>query len=420
LSPTSTQNHSFTTDLRADENFYVSWTTLDTKIQFTYDCQVAGWVGIGFDKSSTIHRSTDTYLSWVLSSGQGVVLNGYSDTRSQPITDDIQIATVTYASVIQNRLQLTFERPLFSNQSTDYSFIPDEWILMGWAYHPTANPNILPNDTSITSIQLVTHTARGAVYKNIYTGETQAHKQPLTPSTYYLLLMCAGFIGFATFQRLKCTIPLKWLKEKNKYFTKHSNVECLSIIGILILNGLCITLGIQDHFTNAQVWGLMSTANSLIVAIPATRNSVLTWLSGIPVDQTLMYHRWLGRITIIEAIVHFGYSIRLPEQFVGQSLYGILALACAWSIGITSIQWLRRNAFNFFFTMHHVFILYYVLGSLHSPVFFNLTLAGIGLYILDLFIRMSRGLFPRKIIYAEQIHSRLFKIQFPKPPFCST
>lgn len=58
---------------RGDDNFYVSWRKEDKLIFFTYDCQVSGWVGIGFDKAQRIHQSTDTYISWVLSSGAGVV-----------------------------------------------------------------------------------------------------------------------------------------------------------------------------------------------------------------------------------------------------------------------------------------------------------------------------------------------------------
>jgi predicted ferric reductase len=408
------KNNSDSFSLTGDDNFYVTWKTTTSNIQFTYDCKVSGWVGIGFDKSSTIHRSTDTYISWVMTSGQGVVLNGYSDRKTQPINDNEQIANVLNASLVNNRLQLTFERPLQSTQSTDYSFTPGEWILMGWAYHPTDNPNTWPN----SSITFLTHTARGSIYTNIYTGESKSQTTPFLPSTYYLLIMFAGFICFATFQRLKCNLTLKWFKEKSRLYPNYSNIECLIIGTIVCLNGLCIGLGIADQFTQLQIWGYMSTANSLIVAIPATRNSILTLISGISVDQTIMYHRWLGRLTILEACVHFGCAV--STTFSTQSLYGLIALVCGLTIGLTSIHWLRRNVFNFFFSMHHLFIVYYVMGSLHTPIFFKLTILGITLYLLDLILRLFRGLFPTKIIYSEQVHRRVIKVRFSKPPFCST
>jgi predicted ferric reductase len=415
LSPSNTSIEYF---LKGDDNFYVSWTTSESLIHFTYDCTLTGWVGIGFERSqsnSRIHQSTDTYISWILSSGQGIVQNGYSSTQTNPEIDDHQLATVTNASQINGRFQLSFQRPLIATSFTDYSFLPNEWVLMGWAYHSSANPNVAFNETTVNNLPI--HTARGSVYKNIYTGETIQPVLKSLPSTYYLWTMFVLFICFSVFRRLK--LNYHWLHSKSPY-SNCSNAQFFNAIGIIVINILYTTIGVFNGFTQSEIWGYMSTANSMLVAIPATRNSVLSWISGAPVDQTIMYHRWLGRITIIQACVHFGCSVHLPNTFPYQNLFGTLALVSILTIGITSIKWLRRNAFNFFFGTHHLFIAYYILGSLHTPKFFTLTLLGICLYTLDLVIRLFRGLLPRKILYSEQVHHNLIKVRFPKPFICTS
>ncbi len=57
----------------------------------------------------------------------------------------------------------------------------------------------------------------------------------------------------------------------------------------------------KDYMRN---FGDLVSANALLVTLPATRNSVLVYLLGIPFDKTIMYHRWLGRWTFILLCVH--------------------------------------------------------------------------------------------------------------------
>lgn len=428
LVPTNSPSFSITTYLQGDENFYVSWTIHQNNIQFNYDCKVTGWVGIGFDRGSKIHQSSDTYISWILSSGTGVIHDGYSTSETQPQTDIIQSAIVLNASQIGDRFQLSFQRSLRTNDSQDIGLDTLDSLLMGWAYHPFSNPNTL----DIERARISTHTKRGSKWVNLYTGETKEKTEPFRPSVYYLSVVLCIFCLF-TFTRIRKHLDTQspdgfyrgsqfepyihtrvWLESRIPVLNI-SKIDMLVAIIILALNIGTIFLGTRLGFSQSQVWGDLCAANSLLVAIPATRNSIITWMVKVPFDQTIMYHRWLGRITAIQAIVHFATSIDQSYfEWNATNNHGFVAIICLAIIIATSIEHFRREMFNFFFYSHHILFVYYTFGSLHSKSFFRYTCIAIGIYGLDRLIRLFRGIYPRKILHAERLTDRVLKVRFPK------
>jgi predicted ferric reductase len=154
----------------------------------------------------------------------------------------------------------------------------------------------------------------------------------------------------------------------------------------------------------AKLWGYLASANSLLVALPATRNSVLVWFLGFPFDKTIMFHRWLGRLILLQATIHFAhYPISVAQNYVNnQWYYGLGAWIALSLIFLTSIEWIRRRYFNFFFGSHFVFFAFYILGALHSAKsFLNLAYASAAIYGLDRLIRFAWGMFPNKTVNLE-------------------
>jgi len=427
-SPTPNNPISF---LQPDERFYVSWVIKDSKIEFNYDCKVDGWVGIGFDLGKKIHQSTDTYISWILSSGTGVIQDGYSMSKTQPEVDSKQSAVVLNASRIQNRFKLSFERLLDTGDSQDLLLY--DWLLMGWAYHPTSNPNT-PN---ITLANIPVHTQRGSVWVNLHTGESKENIEPLLPSIYYLMTVLGIFCIFGLFQARKRLQHNRFDGfYKGSQFEPYiqtrvwfdSRIPLLNIsrtdlfigIIILLLNIASIVLGTTLGFSQSQVWGDMCAANSLLVAIPVTRNSFITWMTKIPFDQTITYHRWLGRLTILQGLVHFACSIDQSDfTWTLNNYNGFISVICLGIIAFTSIEHIRRKMFNLFFYSHHVLIIYYIFGSLHSESFFRYACIAISIYGLDRLIRLFRGIYPRKVIHAEKLSDRILKVRFSKSKYYS-
>jgi predicted ferric reductase len=56
-------------------------------------------------------------------------------------------------------------------------------------------------------------------------------------------------------------------------------------------------------------WGSLAACNTMLLIIPATRNSILTWFLGLPFDHVVIYHRWLARFTLLCVLIHFCFYL---------------------------------------------------------------------------------------------------------------
>eukprot|EP00475_Leptophrys_vorax_P013298 TRINITY_DN1967_c0_g1_i1.p1 TRINITY_DN1967_c0_g1~~TRINITY_DN1967_c0_g1_i1.p1 ORF type:complete len:1315 (+),score=276.51 TRINITY_DN1967_c0_g1_i1:28-3945(+) len=169
----------------------------------------------------------------------------------------------------------------------------------------------------------------------------------------------------------------------------------------------------DPKFDQYVVWGYMCTANSLLVALPATRNSMLVWVLGVPFDVAITYHRWIGRVAIAQGIAHFITSISFFATGLPKYNYGLGAVIAMMLLFLTSIAPLRRKTFNIFFAAHHVFIAFYVLGSFHSTIFYYYTLAAAAVYGFDRLLRIIWGAYPVKA-QVKLLPGNVAKIIFPK------
>jgi len=183
----------------------------------------------------------------------------------------------------------------------------------------------------------------------------------------------------------------------------------------LVINILFVALWKPTILVPGLVWGYLATANALFVALPATRNSVMVWLLGIPFDKTIMYHRWLGRLVFLQATVHWYFYPYAVRAIYGRKWdYGLAAWVCMAIILATSFGWLRRKHFNFFFNSHFTFFAFYILGAFHSNIsFVYFAYAAAFFYGLDRIIRMFWGAFPTKTVKLEVI-SGAVRVVFKK------
>jgi len=59
----------------------------------------------------------------------------------------------------------------------------------------------------------------------------------------------------------------------------------------------------------ATTFGYMATTSSLLLVLPATRNSLLGLLLGIEFDEAILFHRWISRWTLLLLVFHGGLYI---------------------------------------------------------------------------------------------------------------
>uniref|UniRef100_K3WXH5 FAD-binding FR-type domain-containing protein n=1 Tax=Globisporangium ultimum (strain ATCC 200006 / CBS 805.95 / DAOM BR144) TaxID=431595 RepID=K3WXH5_GLOUD len=141
----------------------------------------------------------------------------------------------------------------------------------------------------------------------------------------------------------------------------------------------------------AVTLGFNCIYNMVFLFLPATRNSAWMEFLNISYANAVKYHRWLGIVTVLTALAHcvafywmwfregtwrkealpcFDCSIKSqPGKQVWMNVFGQLALLCFLAIGITSIPWVRRNTYNLFYYVHHLFFLAVVFAVIHwAPI----------------------------------------------------
>jgi hypothetical protein len=106
--------------------------------------------------------------------------------------------------------------------------------------------------------------------------------------------------------------------------TLPSRFHSLLILGMLALNfGLClVNVPYQNRDSTAKAirksTGTVATANFIPLVLMAGRNNPLIRALRIPFDTWMLLHRWLGRIVVIESLVHtmtWGISYAKAENW---------------------------------------------------------------------------------------------------------
>lgn len=105
-------------------------------------------------------------------------------------------------------------------------------------------------------------------------------------------------------------------------------------------------------YLQLAAFGSLAAANSLLVAIPATRNSLLAMTLGIPFDKTIMFHRWLGRFVILLVTIHMVWELTLwgmssvelmaEQLLILSNIWGLAGWAVGIFILVTSMEYFRR------------------------------------------------------------------------------
>lgn len=166
-----------------------------------------------------------------------------------------------------------------------------------------------------------------------------------------------------------------------------------------------------------------------VLFVPVARGSPILRLIDVPFEQAVKYHRWFGYLTVLLVSIHGStfviylgtvHQLHLLRtwQFNGDTnLAGVLAGTTVMIIGITSIPYIRSRYFNAFFTMHHLYILFFILYVFH--VDWNHTGQSMGpifLFFIDRFLRMVQSRRQVKGVTARILPSGLVEVKIPKHP----
>lgn len=181
--------------------------------------------------------------------------------------------------------------------------------------------------------------------------------------------------------------------------------------------------------------GIISFANFPAIWLFGMRNNVAMWLTGWDFGAYNNFHRWVARISTVQAVVHsVGYTVLILRQggWTYFSSYWTKWWWCAGEIATIvmclllacSVYWMRRQKYELFLILHivmSVIILGTMLGhvSIFNGVYDGPFWAAVVLWVLDRALRLGRVLAfkpkswstPASVTYDES--SNIVRLQIP-------
>ncbi|MCO5554825.1 hypothetical protein L7F22_008360 [Adiantum nelumboides] len=139
--------------------------------------------------------------------------------------------------------------------------------------------------------------------------------------------------------------------------------------------------------------------------IPVSRGSPFLRLIGLPFEHAVKYHSWLSVLMMVLASVHsLGYIIFYCGTKQGYLTLGwdttadtcsVLAGLIAWIAGLliwaTSFSFFRRRWYEFFFGVHHLYIVYTLFWLYHAVWNYHYFVIPVLLFVVDRFLRMFQS-----------------------------
>ncbi|RMZ76995.1 hypothetical protein DV738_g4604, partial [Chaetothyriales sp. CBS 135597] len=172
-------------------------------------------------------------------------------------------------------------------------------------------------------------------------------------------------------------------------------VQTLTLVLFLLLNIACSVHGYRafDGYAYAPIKGMqmlrhisdrtgvLSFANFPIIWLFGMRNNIVIWLTGWDFKTYNNFHRWVGRISMVEAVIHsIGYSVLLVWKSGWPYFWWMWTWTYWWTgelatvflcmiVGL-SVFWFRRQQYELFLVLHIGLSILILLGMLgHVSIF---------------------------------------------------
>lgn len=109
-----------------------------------------------------------------------------------------------------------------------------------------------------------------------------------------------------------------------RYFTSITRFQGLLVGSYVIINGFCMGLGIKNSSDLLLRSGTMAAIN-MIPLFLGGRTSVFANFLGVSLHTYYIAHHWVGRVVIIQGMVHVGLAIAAgkPWTFDSSQISGI-------------------------------------------------------------------------------------------------
>ncbi|SCV51612.1 related to ferric reductase Fre2p [Fusarium fujikuroi] len=218
---------------------------------------------------------------------------------------------------------------------------------------------------------------------------------------------------------LPAIIGRRCVQDFGGWGTLPPRIQTLTLILFVILNIACTIHGyeiFEGYGYYPSVWtqmlrhvsdrtGILSFANFPLIWLFGMRNNTALWLTGWDFKTYNNFHRWVGRIATLQAVIHsIGYTIIILQRGGWRYFCQIWTFTFWWTGELAtifislltglSVFWVRRQNYEFFLITHIVlsfWILVTMLGhvSIFSGAYDPLVWVPALVWLLD---RIIRGL----------------------------
>ncbi|KAF2727578.1 hypothetical protein EJ04DRAFT_594415 [Polyplosphaeria fusca] len=176
-----------------------------------------------------------------------------------------------------------------------------------------------------------------------------------------------------------------------------SEITVSSFLGVAVIvaaNVTASTIKLRDRTEFAKRCGTLFLINLVPLYLGGRSSIIVDRILRVPCSQYLLLHKWLGRICVIQGIVH-GISSATATTF---TVVEILLLSLLGAVGCLSFLYVRRYMYEVFLKVHLISALA-LLGTLyfHKHLLRNRSAIGLGiasgLWLVQQVIRIIRILY---------------------------
>ena len=167
------------------------------------------------------------------------------------------------------------------------------------------------------------------------------------------------------------------------------------VAGLLAL--VALKQGLKHNLANTL--GQLASTLCFLVTLPVTRTSLWVFVFGIPFERAVRWHRAFGKMFVVAVYLHllvvlwrYGSVVLTaniqwgPSKDAPYPVYGFIGGIGITLIGLTSVERVRRQSYNFFYLAHlPLLVLISVMAILHAPgsEYRGPVCLAFGLWVLD-------------------------------------
>ncbi|KAI8818321.1 FAD-binding domain-containing protein [Fimicolochytrium jonesii] len=183
----------------------------------------------------------------------------------------------------------------------------------------------------------------------------------------------------------------------------------------------------------ASSLGTLGTLLMTLALLPVSRNGILTLLLNLSFERGIRFHRWLAYVAIGFIIAHGaayigfygrtnvspdGIGSLLWDGVFSVNLSGFISLCCAVALALTSLPWIRRHMFEFFYRVHiPLFLGFVVFAAIHRGTAIGILAVPILNWALGVAFQIRSVRKKAKMLSLKLLKDGVTRLEFDKEKF---